>query len=389
MWNHLLDLYEGYLHGTLLPFWMKHSLDPQHGGYFSCLDREGAVYDSRKYVWMNGRQVWTLATLYNTVERRPEWLEAARQGAEFLRRHVFDEQGRCYFALTREGIPAGYQRKPYSGVFVMLGFAAYAKASGDAWYQAKAEEMYTQVQLWIGDGALLGRAPLPGGLAYSQLADIYVLCSMALELDRPEMLQECISKIALHYLPEKRLLLECAALDQAQRFTYPDGRMICVGSIFEISWILFRALDRFPNPAVEQMLLGCIEGALEFGWDQQHGGLFYFQDVQDRPMLQLEGEMKLWWVHAEALMALIHAYSRTRDARWLPWLETVNAWTWAHFPDDQFGEWYGYLRRDGTVSHSSKGSHYKGCFHIPRMLMFGAAEIRRIIAREAEPPARP
>ena len=106
MLKELRGLYEEKLFESVIPFWMKHSLDREHGGYFTCLDRKGGVYDPRKYVWLNGRQVWTLARLYNEVAPRQEWLDAARLGAEFLRDHAFDPQGRCYFSLSREGQPS-------------------------------------------------------------------------------------------------------------------------------------------------------------------------------------------------------------------------------------------------------------------------------------------
>ena len=108
--------YRQDLFGSVIPFWMKHSIDREHGGYFTCLDRDGSLYDDRKYMWLNGRQVWTLSRLYNEVAKRPEWLEAARLGADFLRRHARDERGRCYFSLTRDGRPAAYQRKPYAEI---------------------------------------------------------------------------------------------------------------------------------------------------------------------------------------------------------------------------------------------------------------------------------
>lgn len=380
----LHSAYEQNLYESVIPFWLRHSLDREQGGYFTCLDRDGAIYDTRKYVWLNGRQVWTFSRLYNEVERRPEWLEAARLGAEFLRAHVFDPKGRCYFSLARDGKPTFYQRKPYGGVFVMLGFLEYSRATGDAWYRAKAEELFESVQLWIADPTLLDRPALEGGIAYSQLADIYVLCAMALELNRTDVLRQCLERIRLHFEPSRRLLHESATIDPALRREYPDGRMICVGSIFEISWFLLRALDRVPDPAVEAMLLECVEGALEFGWDTQHGGLYYFRDLDGRPTLQLESSMKLWWVHVEALYALLCVYARTGDEKWGRWLGRVYEWTWQRFPDAAHGEWYGYLNRDGTPSHSLKGNHYKGCFHIPRALLFSVQMIDSM--REGDRP---
>ncbi len=131
MLTDLAALCESELRESIIPFWMKHSIDKRNGGYWTCLERDGTVFDTRKYVWMNGRQVWMLSRLYRTFDKRTEWLDAARGGAEFLRRHAFDEQERCWFSLTADGRPAGYQRKPYGAVFVMLGFLEYSKASGD------------------------------------------------------------------------------------------------------------------------------------------------------------------------------------------------------------------------------------------------------------------
>lgn len=47
----------------------------------------------------------------------------------------------------------------------------------------------------------------------------------------------------------------------------------------------------------------------------------------------------------------------------------VYDWSFKHFPDKKFGEWFGYLHRDGSVSQEAKGNMYKGPFHLPRMLL--------------------
>ncbi len=373
MLHALAELYRENLFDSVIPFWMKHSLDHKHGGYFTCLDRDGSIYDTRKYIWLNGRQLWTLSRLYNSVERRSEWLDAARLGAEFLRSHAFDEQGRCWFSLTREGTPAFFQRKPYAGVFVMLGFHEYWLATGEEFYRDRALSLYENVQRWIADPTLLGRPPS----GCSQLADIYVLASMALELDDRAMLARCIENVKTHYDPAHRLLRENAG-DQVFRQT-PEGRMICVGSIFEISWFLFRALDRVPDKAAESLLLDAVEGAFDFGWDKDYGGFYYFQDIEGRPTLQLESSMKLWWVHVEAIYCLICCFARTGDHRWLDRLAKVHEWVWARFPDPAsrggHGEWFGYLDRRGDRTHTLKGNNYKGCFHVPRALLFSCQTI--------------
>jgi N-acylglucosamine 2-epimerase len=393
----LAGRYRVELLDNIMPFWMRHSIDAAHGGFWSCLERDGTCFDRRKYVWMNGRQVWTLCKLYRTLEARAEWLEAARRGAEFLRAHVFDEQGRCWFALTADGRPAAAQRKPYGAVFVMLGWLEYAKASGDDSYRALALALYGRIERWLAEPAELGRAALAGAPRLAGLADIYVRCSMALEAleDDPynaawrAVLRRCLEDLPKHYETRHRLLYENAPLDDDAAAT-PDGRLICVGSIFEIHWLLWRAIDELGGPAAESpeeagaaatrassILNETLAGALEFGWDREYGGLFYFLDCEGHTPLQLEWSMKLWWVHVEAIYALLQAYVRTRDERWLGWLTRVDRWSWEHFRDTDYGEWYGYLDRAGAPALTSKGGNYKGCFHIPRALLYSVLTLRQ------------
>ncbi len=360
--------YREELLGNIIPFWMKHSVDHERGGFWTCLDRKGNVYDDRKYVWMNGRQIWTLSKLFREIEPRASWLSAAQSAADFLRRHVYDAGGRCYFALTSEGSPAGFQRKPYSGLFVTLGLLELSKATADQAMQAEAAALFWRVKSWIEDPALLGRPHF--GPPASQLADIYALALMALEMAEissdpryPAVLEDCFAKVKDHC--QKGVLLETVA----PRST-PEGRLFCPGSSFEIAWILLRAN---PDAATQKWLLDIIENTMAY-WDQ---GFPYFIDIDGQPTLQLESSQRLWWVHAEALLALAHAYDRTRHPKWLTWFDQVDDWTWKHFRDPEYGEWFGYLDKHGQPELTLKGNHYKGCFHIPRALLYCSEIFRR------------
>lgn len=99
------ELYKKTLLEDVIPFWENHSLDKEFGGYFTCLDQKGKVFDTDKFIWLQGRQAWTFAMLYNQVEKNPRWLEISKSGVEFLKNHAMDANGNFYFALTREGRP--------------------------------------------------------------------------------------------------------------------------------------------------------------------------------------------------------------------------------------------------------------------------------------------
>lgn len=354
--------YRAELVDRVLPFWLRHSLDRHHGGYFTCLTREGAVYDSRKYLWLQGRAVWMFSKLFNELDPRPEYLDAARLILDFLRRHGRDQQGRYYFSLTREGRPSFYQRKPYAAVFAMLGMLEFSKATGDLSLRAEAIALFWRILRWIEDPTLLGRpARLPS------LADVMVTASMASEIARvdsdpryPAILRQCLEASRTFYDPARRIFLEYPPAGT------PEGRLFCPGDSIECAWFLLHAN---PGEEMRALLLDSIEGTLEFGWDQEYGGLYYFMDVEGLPPLPLESNMKLWWPHTEAIYATILAYNLTRDAKWLTWLERIDAYAFAHFSDPEHGEWFGYCDRRGELTNTAKGNNYKGCFHVPRMLL--------------------
>lgn len=82
----------------------------------------------------------------------------------------------------------------------------------------------------------------------------------------------------------------------------------------------------------------------------------------------MDATLKLWWPHCEALYAHLLNYKITGEAHDLERFQRTHEYTFAHFPDAEHGEWYGYLNRRGEMTHRFKGGPYKGCFHVPRAL---------------------
>ena len=323
------------LQEQILPFWLRHSPDAEFGGFFTGLDREGRVYDSRKYVWLNGRQVWTLAKL--------GYEEEARRGLEFLERHAVAPDGRVWFSLTREGAPVYMQRKPYSAVFVALAYSAFPEK------RAAAMELFGRICDWIANPEKLGRSAAP-----SQLADIYVMALLGRELHLHDIEKACVEGARQHL--RDGVLMEFAGLADS-----PESRLFCPGSSFEIAWLLLQC-DRKATWLIE-----VIDRTLEY-WDEERGGFDYFVDLEGRPLLPLEAPMRLWWVHVEALVAVAHAYRWTGDEKYAQWYARIDDYCTRVFRDPEFGEWFGYADREGRVTHTLKGNNYKGCFHLPRGL---------------------
>ena len=157
-----LKKFKKELYGNIIPFWMKHSPDKKYGGYFTCLDRFGKVYDNKKYIWLQGRQVWMFSKLYNTVEKKREWFEMAKLGVDFMRKYAKDASGRVYFSLTREGSPFFIQRKIFAECFYIMGLCEYSRAAGDRAVYNEAIGLFWKVYGWSKDGSKLGRPNLSG-----------------------------------------------------------------------------------------------------------------------------------------------------------------------------------------------------------------------------------
>jgi N-acylglucosamine 2-epimerase len=269
----------------------------------------------------------------------------------------------------------------------MLAMLEYSKTGAGHRYLEEAVRLFWRILEWIRNPALLDR-PLDGRPAPGALADIMVTASMALELSSVHsddryvpIMRECLGQALLHHDPARNILIEHTGAGGGRVSHLPEGRLFNPGHSVETAWFLLQLADRLNDRSAEGRILDIIEGSLTFGWDREYGGLYYFMDVEGKPTLQLEAGMKLWWPHTEALYAVILAYTRTGESRWLEWLERLHDYTFRHFVDEaRFGEWFGYCDRRGNLTHTLKGNNYKGCFHVPRFLLMA---IQRIEA----PPA--
>ena len=378
--------YHAELYDNVLPFWLKHSPDREFGGFFNCLDEDGSVYDTRKNVWLQGREVWMMAKLHNRHHRPGQdspYLQMARLGADFLRQHArFGD--RCYFSLLRNGQPLFAQRKMFSECFYVMALAEYARASGDATARAEAHYMFGKVQEYARNPALLGRPAYDNGLpATSELAVPMILLNLIEELNGPdengyaEVSAWCVQQIDKHYRPELKMVLETVGQDGTPMDTI-EGRLLNPGHAIECGWFLLNYAIKTGHTELRQKALNMIDWSFDLGWDTKYGGIFYFLDRSGRSPTQLEWNMKLWWPHNEALIAFLMAFRATGEARYLARFQQMHDYAFAKFPDPRHGEWYGYLDRHGEVTHRFKGSPYKGCFHLPRALYLALEEMDKL-----------
>jgi N-acylglucosamine 2-epimerase len=373
----LTALYRDGLLNDTIPFWTKHSIDREHGGFLTWLDRDGTLLNSDKPVWLQGRATWLFSKLYNSVERRTEWLELAKHGYDFLMKHAFDSDGRMFFLVTRDGRPLRKRRYLFSECFGIIACAEYARASGDEQARRKAKDLFKLVLRYHRTLGLLEPKVLPQTRRTKSHAIPMMLLAISQtmrEVDDDstydEVIGQSLDEILHHFMkPDVRALFETVG-PNGERLDSPEGRCINPGHSIESAWFIMEEGRRRNDWSLIRQALQILEWSLERGWDQEHGGLLYFVDVEGKPPDQLEHDMKLWWPHTEALYALLLAHHLTGEKKYEEWYERVHAWSFAHFPDTEYGEWFGYLHRDGGLSLRLKGNLWKGPFHLPRAQLF-------------------
>ena len=366
-------------------FWLQHGIDREHGGVYTCLDRKGEIYSTDKSVWMQGRCGWIFAYLCHVYGVRTEWLEASKSCLDFLEKYCVNHAagGRLYFTVTEDGKPLRQRRYYYSESFYALANAEYYGVTGDRACLERARrayDMYWALSHGAPDPTGLGPKTIPEtrtGRAFGLPMIILNVTGVMLRVDpeRKELYeqhaQQCVDEIfQYHVKPELKCVLENVAEDGTPRLYYTEGRTVNPGHDIEGSWFLLEHAGRTGDKALVEKAAQIFDWAIEAGWDQEYGGLLYFVDCLGKPPEAYEHDMKLWWPHNEILIASLMLYRDTGKEKYLDWFDKTVTYCKEHFADPEYGEWYGYLRRDGKPTMPpTKGSTFKGPFHLPRCLI--------------------
>ena len=386
----LAQQYKSELLDRVMPFWMEKSIDKEFGGYFTCLERDGEVFDTDKFIWLQGREVWMLSTLYNKVEKRQEWLDAAIQGAEFLKKYGHDGNLNWYFALDREGNPLVEPYNIFSYTFAVIAFGQLSIATGNQEYAEIAKKTFDIVLSKQNNPKGKWCKASPGARALKSFALPMILCNVALEIESlldkdflDKTIETCVHEVMdVFYRPELGLIVEHLGTNN-EMVDCMDGRLLNPGHAIEAMWFIMDLGKRLGDDALIQKAVKIALAEVEYGWDKEYEGIFYFMDRLNRPMQQLEWDQKLWWVHIETLITMIKGYELTGNEQCLEWFERIHNYVWSHFMDPEYPEWYGYLNRRGEVLLTLKGGKWKGCFHVPRGLMQVYQSLERIAAKQS------
>lgn len=382
------ESYKKDLTENIMPFWMQYGLDRENGGVYTCVNRDGSLMDTTKSVWFQGRFAFICSFAYNNVEKNQEWLDAAKSTLEFIEKHCFDEQGHMYFSVTAEGKPLRKRRYVFSETFAAIAMSEYALATGDQHWAKRAIQVFEDTQRFLATpGFLPAKFEADVKLQGHSIVMILINVGSCIRkvVDDPKLTQqidESIEKLKKYFIhPEFKCLLETVG-ENGEFIDTNMTRTINPGHCIETSWfIMEEAKLRGWDKPMFDLALQVFDWSWDWGWDKQYGGIINFRDCKNLPSQDYSQDMKFWWPQCETIIASLYAYLGTGDEKYLYRHERISEWTYAHFPDVEYGEWYGYLHRDGTVAQPAKGNLYKGPFHIPRMMIKGYMLCQEILKK--------
>ncbi len=380
---------EDTLFQRFVPFWEEFSPDSQYGGFLCGFDRDGGLFMEDKSVWQQGRSTWMFAKLYNEFGHKAQWLDIAKSGYTFIREHCFAPNGHMYFRVTRDGRPLVERRYYFSEAFAIMGYVELYIATGDETIRENAVELFRRFYHYYTTPGIFQPKVDPKtrqNKGHSIVMIMLNVCQYMRRIDDnplyDETITDCIRQIVDGFVREdEHVLLETVGPNN-ERIYSPEGRLVNPGHALETSWFMMKEALHRKDDALMRKMIQVAQWSLERGWDEEMGGIFYFQDVEGKPVLSLEWDMKLLWVHCEAMIAMLYAYDYTGDETYFHWFEKLKDYIYKHYPDDGHPEWFGHLHRDGTPINYIKGSDWKGPFHNIRAFMVMTQLLEKMEAGE-------
>jgi N-acylglucosamine 2-epimerase len=367
--------YRDLLLDGIVPFWMKYGIDREHGGVLSCIREDGSLISGDKFIWSQARSVWTFAALYNRVERRAEFLEAAENSIKFLMAHGRDKEDKWVYHTDREGRVIEGATSIYAECFVVYGLSEYCRAVADDRILQVARDTFDRIRRRIEEPDFQETAPYPLPIGWKNHGIPMIMTETTGELAvttgdsaLDELAAEYASRVMNHFVrPERKVLLEFLTSEYCE-LPPPAGTFVMPGHAIESMWFVMHLARRRGDRELIRRAAEVVRWHLEIGWDPEYGGIYLSRDIQGGEPYLPHSEKKLWWPHVEAIYATLLAHELTGEPWCLEWFHRVSDWSWSHFPAGN-GEWHQRLTREGKPTTELIALPVKDPFHLPRGAM--------------------
>jgi len=382
------NLCKNHLLYDILPFWEERTEDRARGGYLTAFDREGRLIDSKKYMWLHGRQLWMFSALYNEIEKREKWLHIAEIGCLFIIRHGYAGNGRWHYCLSDEGEVIQGPVSIFSDMFILAGLCEYYTASKDETILPYIHITYDTLESVIYKGEFLNVFPYKDELAYKRhgvysiALNTAVVASQVLgKMKTEEFIKHCVNQVLYSFSKDEHKTVFEVVTKEDKTIDNAEGNLINPGHIVQSSWFCIEAgRGILKSTKVVERAMELAEWAWNLGYDREYGGLFSFvkagggkpKYTEWHKHKKVQWDDKIWWSHAEALYTYALVALHTNAASDMERYTMLYRYCQEKFFDPVYKEWYTCLTRQGISSIASKGNDQgiqKCAFHLPRAFM--------------------
>ena len=378
----LREFYRKTLTEDVIPFWESRILDQEQGGYYNCFDRSGVLERDVKCGWFLGRDIYTFARLYNEFEKNPEWLRLSEEGVSFLKEKAYMGNGRFAQMMSRNGEIINGSISIFTDHFAVKGFYEYILASGKEECIPFAKDLTDRLFANVQAPEVLIQEGVQEG--FKKHAINFMTLLLALESRKLfgdtylKVLEQCVECSLYEFANEKYKAVFEVIREDGSAYPEGEGRLVDPGHGLEAMWFCMKAglecnrrdwIDR-ASEAIDWLIDRC--------YDEVYGGFVQMTYVDGESTegnyvlyddIQVPFDAKIWWIQAEALVALGMSALLTENEKHYEYFTKLHHYTEKYFHDREYGEWYSYLYRNGTILSDKKGTVLKGPYHVPRCML--------------------
>lgn len=379
--------YKEQYHHTLvdevIPYWLKYAID-ESGAINNCLNEDGSIISKERYIWSQGRALWTFSALYNRIEKKKEYLDVATGLFNYLLNTGRDDNGRWLYRFDQQGNVLDKDISIYVDGFVLIGMTEYYIATKDERAKQIALETYENTLWRLNHPGSYNVAPyvITDGMKTHGVNMIfsYFYYQLGKATGRKDICDEgyrlALEVINHFYVKEKDAILEFVTVD-GQFTDTPQGRACVPGHAIECMWFLISIFEDRNEKENIETCCKIIKRHIELGLDKAKGGLILALDIDGKePCFWDKPTYKPWWVQLETLVATAYAYKHTGDEWFMDIHKKVNEFAYKNYPNG-YGEWYNWLDNDGNIGETA-ALPVKDPFHLPRALMMLIDVLERI-----------
>ncbi len=370
----------------VIPFWEKSVPDQQYGGFFQYFDRKGRLYCTDKEGWFQGRDLYMFSALYQNIERKEEWLQAAEKGYSFLTKEVLQEDFRFLSRMRQDGTKIEGAVSIFTDFFAAEGISQFFRIQKNISKEEKEllADIIKCIFIHIQEQSVLDMEEVPEGYEKHAINFMSILitleCRKILGTEYDDKLHECIKKSLYEFASDQyEAVFEFIAVNKEKE---PEGygRIMDPGHTMESLWFAMDAGRETNHPEYGKRAERILDWVLEKCWDKEYGGFFLKTDYTGmQPESPHDTETyggckvqwcdKVWWVQAEGLLALGMSALLNENEKHFQYFVKQYQYIEEHFMDKEFGEWFPLLKRNGEIILDQKGFKQKGPYHVPRCLM--------------------